>query len=118
FTGSEKIFQWHGDTFAIPDGAVHLATSEACAHQAFRYGHNAYGLQFHLEVDKPMIHRWLQAPSNQRELQDLAGVIDPDVIAGETPQFIDRSRTLGDAVFTEFLQLFQGRQRRTALPSR
>jgi GMP synthase (glutamine-hydrolysing) len=118
FGEAERIFQWHGDTFDIPHGAVHLATSSACAHQAFRFGHSAYGLQFHLEVDKPMIHRWLQAPSNQRELAGLQGVIDPEVIVRDTPEYIDRSRALGDTVFGEFVQLFQGRRRRTVLPSR
>ena len=118
FRGTEKIFQWHGDTFAIPHGAVHLATSPACANQAFRYGHNVYGLQFHLEVDEPMIHRWLQAPSNRRELAELAGVIDPEVIARDTPAHVPRSRELGDAVFGDFIRLFQTRRRRTVLPSR
>lgn len=115
---SEKIFQWHGDTFAIPHGAVHLAASDACAHQAFRYGHNVYGLQFHLEVDEPMIHRWLHAPSNQRELDGLKGVIDPDAIARDTPLHIGRSRALGESVFGEFARLFQEKRRRTMLPSR
>jgi GMP synthase (glutamine-hydrolysing) len=118
FRASEKIFQWHGDTFAIPHGAVHLATSPACANQAFRYGHNVYGLQFHLEVDEPMIHRWLQAPANRRELAELAGVIDPEVIVRDTPAHVARSRELGDAVFGEFIRLFQTRRRRTVLPSR
>ncbi|HEX9443892.1 MAG TPA: gamma-glutamyl-gamma-aminobutyrate hydrolase family protein, partial [Candidatus Binatia bacterium] len=33
FRPSEKIFQWHGDTFDIPAGAVHLASSPLCANQ-------------------------------------------------------------------------------------
>lgn len=41
-------FHWHGDTFAIPPGAVHTAESEACRNQAFETG-RAIGLQFHLE---------------------------------------------------------------------
>ncbi len=45
-----NAFHWHGDTFAIPDGAQHLMHSEACAHQAFSLGARVIGLQFHLEV--------------------------------------------------------------------
>lgn len=116
--GTEKIFQWHGDTFAIPRGAVHLATSPDCAHQAFRYGDNVYGLQFHLEVDAPMIHRWLHAPVNVRELAGLAGRIDPARIEADTPRYVERSRELGQQVFREFIHLFQIRHRRQALPSR
>lgn len=43
------VFHWHGDTFAIPEGAVHLAESEGCRSQAFLYDHRILGLQFHLE---------------------------------------------------------------------
>jgi GMP synthase (glutamine-hydrolysing) len=118
FGGTEKIFQWHGDTFAIPEGAVHLATSPDCAHQAFRFGDNVYGLQFHLEVDAPMIHRWLHTPVNCRELDDLQGRIDPARIAAETPLHIGRARALGDRVFSEFIHLFDFRHRRLTLPSR
>jgi GMP synthase (glutamine-hydrolysing) len=118
FGATEKIFQWHGDTFAIPHGAVHLASSPDCANQAFRYGDNAYGLQFHLEVDEAMIGRWLHTPVMCRELESLHGQVDPAVIARQTPDFIGRSHELGTAVFGEFIRLFQVRHRRIALPSR
>lgn len=117
-TSTEKIFQWHGDTFAIPRGAVHLASSPDCAHQAFRYGDNVYGLQFHLEVDEPMIHRWLHTPVNARELAGLAGRIDPARIVRDTGAYVARSRQLGDLLFREFIHLFEHRHRRQALPSR
>lgn len=44
------VFHWHGDTFGIPEGAVHLASSEATANQAFLYKDNVLALQFHLET--------------------------------------------------------------------
>lgn len=52
-----EVFQWHGDTFDLPDGTKLLATSEVCVNQAFSYD-NAYGIQFHLETTPEMISEW------------------------------------------------------------
>jgi GMP synthase (glutamine-hydrolysing) len=54
--GSFMAFHWHGDIFDLPRGATLLASSALTAHQAFRYGKNAYGLLFHLEVTLPQIN--------------------------------------------------------------
>jgi GMP synthase-like glutamine amidotransferase len=43
-------FHWHGETFNLPAGAVHLAVSDGCENQAFQLGRNVIGLQFHLET--------------------------------------------------------------------
>ena len=47
-----EALHWHGETFAMPAGAELLASSEACAHQAFQYGAYAIGVQFHLETTR------------------------------------------------------------------
>ena len=44
------VLHWHGDTFDIPDGAVHLYRSAACENQAFIYRDHVLGFQFHLET--------------------------------------------------------------------
>lgn len=44
------VFQWHGETFSLPPGAVLIAKSGACGNQAFQLGNNVIGLQFHLET--------------------------------------------------------------------
>ncbi len=49
---------WHRDTFSMPPGAVHLAGSRTFPHQAFRWGKAAYGLQFHIEVDRSLAALW------------------------------------------------------------
>jgi GMP synthase-like glutamine amidotransferase len=50
FPPATTVFHWHGETFDLPPGAIHLARSTACEHQAFQIGPNAIGLQFHLET--------------------------------------------------------------------
>jgi len=44
------IFHWHGDTFDLPEGCIHLFKSAATPNQAFIYNNQAIGLQFHLEL--------------------------------------------------------------------
>ena len=53
------VFQWHHDTFALPEGAVLLASSDFYENQAFRYGPKAYALQFHPEMTEELIHLWI-----------------------------------------------------------
>jgi len=43
-------FHWHGDTFDIPEGAIHIAKSAACENQGFIYDDHIVALQFHLET--------------------------------------------------------------------
>jgi len=51
-------FQWHNDSFAIPQKGVRLACSPSCHNQAFRVGPCAWGLQFHPEVDAGIVENW------------------------------------------------------------
>lgn len=118
FAASEKIFQWHGETFDIPKSTHHLAFSSLCANQAFRYGPKVYGFQFHLEVDEPMIHRWLRVAENRREIAALGGMIDPEHIHEETPMHIERLHQLSTRVFGEFINLFGIEKKFLRLPSR
>ncbi|MDF0695702.1 type 1 glutamine amidotransferase [Rhizobium sp. MC63] len=56
--GEFTIFQWHADTFSLPQGAVCLATSPVAKNQAFRIGRAVYGTQFHFEADTEVVRQW------------------------------------------------------------
>lgn len=112
------VFQWHGFRFDIPHGAVHLARSTACEQQAFRYGDNAYGFQFHLEMDERLIERWLATPAYREELAESGLPHDAEAIRAQTRLHIAAMQQQADAVFGNFLDLVGRPQRRHTLPSR
>lgn len=55
-----EVFQWHGDTFDLPQGAIRLASSEQYPNQAFRFSDRVYALQFHIEVTPKIVREWLE----------------------------------------------------------
>src|SRR3989338_2893753 len=105
FGQTETVFQWHGDTFALPKGAVRLFSSPLCREQAFRYYGNVYGLQCHLEVTEAMIRAWMQHPTNRTELASLKGQIDPMTIRRQSPAHIERLGELALHVASTFAQI-------------
>jgi GMP synthase (glutamine-hydrolysing) len=54
----EIVYHWHREGFTLPRGATLLATGETFENQAYRFGPNAYGIQFHPEVTRLTMHRW------------------------------------------------------------
>ncbi len=97
------VFQWHGDTFDIPDGAVKLAESELCPNQAFRVGKNIYGLQFHVEVTDEMIYQWIDAYRD--EINSLKGFVDPDQIIADTKIKSENYKTQANLFCSNFIKL-------------
>lgn len=106
FKDKEKIFQWHSDSFDLPKGAKHLASSQLCKNQGFCYDDNVYALQFHLEVDKMLIERWLKVKSYQEELNTLEEkkLISKEIIKNETKAYIENLKNLSNNTFNHYLK--------------
>ncbi len=117
-SGPRPVFQWHSYTFDLPRDAVLLATGADCPMQAFRYGESAYGFQFHLEMDEPLIRRWLSEPSYLADLEACGTPQNPDSIAAETAAHIEGLKTLADQVFNRLLDRIGAMRPRRSLPSR
>jgi len=60
FQTGDRVFQWHEDTFDLPDGADLLVAGDDVLNQAFRCGRRAWGVQFHFEVEAQGVEAWLR----------------------------------------------------------
>lgn len=109
---SFTVFQWHADTFHPPVGGVRLATSPACRNQAFRFGGNAYALQFHPEVTPPMIEEW--AREYRADLGDLANL---ERTLEEASAQCEKLQALSRQMFENFLGLLHLHTSRRSLTS-
>ena len=75
----DMAYQWHREGFDLPVGAELLAYGDVFENQAFRYGDNAYGVQFHGELTLAMMHRWtvkgaerFSLPGAQNKVEQMA----------------------------------------------
>ncbi len=102
-----KVLQshWHG-WYRTPKDAVKLAHSAGFPEQAFRYGDNAYGIQFHPEASRTMLTRWIGRRPPERHA--LAGAFPPE---RQLADYLLYDRALGDW-FHDFLGRWSGIARR------
>lgn len=94
----EPVLHWHGDAFAIPSGARHLARTPGFPHQAFAFD-QVLGLQFHVEADHRRIERWLVGHAH--ELHHVG--IDPRMIREQARRWGPRLEGLARATIDAWL---------------
>lgn len=104
-SGSQLVFQWHEDTFALPVGAIHLATSENTYNQAFRVGRRAYALQYHIEITPAMLHTWIHLPQYEQEVINILGPDALDRIEQDRAKYYGLYLKHGRVLFENFLRL-------------
>jgi GMP synthase (glutamine-hydrolysing) len=104
FHSGDRVFQWHEDTFDLPDGAELLAAGDDVQVQAFRMGRNAWGVQFHFEVDAEGVDAWLRAaePSLERVWKRSA-----EEVREELRLYLDTQQQRSRQVFKAFARLIE-----------
>jgi GMP synthase (glutamine-hydrolysing) len=102
--GSEPSFvayHWHGDIFELAQGAVSLASSELTECQAFRYGRDAYGFLFHMEVTQKIIADMVREFSNELEEEGVPG----EAIITKAQDHLPKLQQIGQVVFDRWVAL-------------
>jgi GMP synthase-like glutamine amidotransferase len=104
FPKTFSAFQWHEDTFDIPNAGKRIATSSSVPNQAFRYGENAYGLQFHLEVTEEMIEQWMKEYDEEFEAGNTPYFSKEEILRGTRMKWTEYS-SQGRILISQFLSL-------------
>jgi GMP synthase-like glutamine amidotransferase len=98
-----QVFHWHGDRWELPSGAIHLASSEKCDHQAFRLGEKVYGFQCHLEISAETPPMWAEA--YLEDLKKHPDVPGPQQIAEQSAQYGPLLEPWSRQLFSRFWEM-------------
>jgi len=110
FTDGDRVFQWHEDTFDLPEGATLLATDDDVPHQAFRVGDLAWGIQFHFEVDGAELEAWLDEADSLMDLEATWGKSSEDIRL-EAKEHMAAHEERGREVFRRFVEVVRDTDR-------
>jgi putative glutamine amidotransferase len=113
YAEGDLVFQWHQDTFELPDDAELLATGDAVALQAYRVGDLTWVLQWHFEIDRGEIETWLDAFSAEADLLSTWGKT-PEAVRAEADARLADHEAKGVETFRRFAEVM--RERREAGP--
>lgn len=108
-----EFFQWHGDTFSLPPGAVNFLASDLCAHQAFvieRDGCAHLGMQFHCEMTPALVRDWAGDPegvaeiAQERQQTGGPGVSDEEAMLRDVETRTQRMNALAARLYARWAQ--------------
>jgi GMP synthase-like glutamine amidotransferase len=102
---SLRFFHWHYESFSLPAGATHIASTPLCPNQTFSMGKHI-GMQFHCEVTPEKIDGWLNpvAEIEVRALSALPSVQQFDMMRQETEKWIAQSQKVAGHIYAEWLR--------------
>ncbi|MDP9296372.1 MAG: type 1 glutamine amidotransferase [Actinomycetota bacterium] len=112
FSDGDLVFHWHEDTFELPAGSELLATGDDVLVQAYRAGERAWGLQFHLEIDRLEIEAWLDDAGD--DLEETWGK-SKETVREEAELHLGRQSERARTAFRGFADIVRQTERAMAL---
>ena len=99
-----NAFHWHGETFSLPEGSVHLLSSQYCQNQAWAIGkHLAF--QTHIEMTAEMVQKWCEEGENElRESAASPAVQQADEMQQELPLHCFFLNKVAKQVYSQWIQ--------------
>jgi GMP synthase-like glutamine amidotransferase len=102
---SFEVFQWHGETFSIPEGAERLLESAFCANQAFLLNDRHLGLQCHIEMTTAMIDAWCNAGAEEiAQASDSPAVQQPPAMHEDIKLRLEKLHQVADILYGKWIQ--------------
>ena len=96
-------FQWHGETFTIPEGATRIVTGDACANQAYVIG-NSLGMQCHVEMTQKMIQTWCRDWEKEHVDPQLPSIQTPDEMMEEMRENLVLLNQIADRLYGKWCE--------------
>jgi GMP synthase-like glutamine amidotransferase len=101
---SATVFQWHGETFSLPEGACRLLTNRHCANQAFAIGPHL-GMQCHVEMTPEMIATWCSQWADEAlSAADQASVQTPEIMQEQISERLPVMRQLSEQLYSVWIK--------------
>jgi GMP synthase (glutamine-hydrolysing) len=108
FADGDMVFQWHEDTYELPEGATLLAAGDRIAVQAYRVADEAWGIQFHQELDALELGWWIEIAERQIDLAAEWGKSGHE-LREEAALHMAAHEERGRALFGRFAEVVLGR---------
>jgi GMP synthase-like glutamine amidotransferase len=89
-----ETFQWHAESFAIPDSGERILRGKHCRNQAYVVGDRHLGLQCHVEMTPELIRSWCEIGAD--EVRDALGSPAVQDVATIQAQMAERLPVLRD----------------------
>lgn len=101
---NSTVFQWHGETFSLPNGATRLLTNMHCANQMFVLGPHL-GMQCHVEMTPEMITTWCEQWADEAlSTADHPSVQTPETIQAEIGEKLPVMRQLSEQLYSAWIK--------------